>query len=290
MDFVLFILAIVLAVGLVVVLSFRKKANPALKSNLKWVAVGISAATALCFILSVTTIVAPRTIGVVVEFGKPVKTLSNGLHWKSPWSNVEKLDGAVQNDVYNAEKGNPIGVRLKNNSQAYADASIQWQLKAEDAMEIFLDYRTFENIQENLVDRNFRAALNSVMADYDPLNFVDPASGGEDLEAIAGEVLQKMQNLVGNQIEVKAVTIPYIDYSAETQSRIDELQTEIAKTRIAEQKKATSTAEAEANEILERTLTVDVLTSKCLDIIATSGQSPIGCFPGGGAVPITQVK
>lgn len=238
--------------------------------------------------ISSTTIVPPRTVGVTVAFGKPTQVLGNGLHVKAPWASVEKLDGAVQNDVYN--NGEAVDVRLGNNSKATADASIQWQLSTKDTMDVFLDYRTFDNIKDNLVDRNFRASMNEVMAEYNPLESIEATQGGADLEELSHKVLEKMKAKVDGQINVKSVTIPIINFDDSTQKRIDELQQETARTRIAEQKKDTSKAESEANKILEKSLNEETLISKCLDIVAKSGQSPIGCFPGnGGTVPIKNV-
>lgn len=238
--------------------------------------------------MSSLTIVPPRTVGVTVAFGKPVNVIGNGIHFKAPWASVEKLDGAVQNDVYSG--ANAVDVRLGNNSKATADASIQWQLDTDKTMSVFLDYRTFENIQQNLVDRNFRAAMNEVMADYNPLDSIEAAQGGSDLGGLSSKVLEKMQERVGEQINVKSVTIPIINFDESTQKRIDELQQETARTRIAEQKKETSKAESDANKILEKSLNEETLISKCLDIVAKNGQSPIGCFPGnGGTVPIKNV-
>lgn len=251
------------------------------------IAISLIVGVALLAVSSLT-IVAPRTVGVTVAFGKPVNVLSNGIHFKAPWASVEKLDGAVQNDVYSG--AGSVDVRLGNNSKATADASIQWQLDTDKTMAVFLDYRTFENIQQNLVDRNFRAAMNEVMADYNPLDSIEAAQGGSDLGGLSTKVLEKMQDRVGDQINVKSVTIPIINFDKSTQSRIDELQQETARTRIAEQKKETSKAESDANKILEKSLNDRTLTSKCLDIVAKSGQSPIGCFPGnGGTVPVKNV-
>ena len=230
-------------------------------------------------------IVQPRTVGVVVAFGKPVDVIDHGFHVKAPWEKVEKLDGAVQNDIYSGETAIPV--RLGNNGKATVDASIQWQLKTDEAMEVFLDYRTFDGIRSNLVDRNFKAALNEVMATYDPLNYADEAEGGKDLAGLSQAVQEEMQARVGNQVEIRSVTLPLVNFDEATQARVNELQAESAKTRVAEQKKQTSTAEAEANKILEQSVTDETLTSKCLDIVRETKQSPIGCFPTAGAQPVT---
>ncbi|KSU65398.1 SPFH domain-containing protein [Arthrobacter sp. NIO-1057] len=281
------IFALVIAIiGLVVAF-----AGKAMKKEEKYrggtIASGIGVFVVALVVVAVmsTTIVQPRTVGVKVALGKPTSVVSNGFHLKWPWEKVEKLDGSVQNDVYSADSAIPV--RLGNNGRANVDASIQWQLKTDDAMDVFLDYRTFEGIQSNLVDRNFRATLNEVMATYDPLAYTEPSSGGQDLEGLAKSVQEKMQSKVKTQIEIRSVTLPIINFDEPTQNRINELQAEAAKTRVAEQRKQTSTAEAEANKILEQSLTSETLTSKCLDIVAESNQSPIGCFPNSGVQPIT---
>lgn len=241
--------------------------------------------TAVILILNIITIIPARTVGVKVAFGKPTGSLSNGFHWKAPWEEVHKLDGSVQNDVYQGQD-HDIDVRLGNNSKATADASIQWRLKTDDATGLYLNYRTFDNIRTNLVDRNFRASLNEVMATYNPLDAAKTAQGGADLNGLAKAVEKKMKERVGDQIEIRSVTIPLINFDQSTQDRINELQSEIARTRIAEQKKSTNKAEAEANKVLEQSVTDQTLTSKCLDIVSKSGQSPLGCFPGTSALPV----
>ncbi|KQB83237.1 SPFH domain-containing protein [Corynebacterium oculi] len=242
----------------------------------------IVAAAVVILVLSSVTVVQPRTVGIKTAFGKPTGSLGNGLHIKAPWESVTKLDGAKQNDIYRDGGENTLGsieVRLGNDAKATVDASLQWQLKVDRAEELFMDYRTFEGIQSNLVDRNFRAALNEVMSGYDPLSQESIDADKDTLAVLSQQTLEKMRTKVSGQIEVHSVTIPIINFDEATQARIDELQSEIARTRIAEQKKATNEAEARANQALEGSLTPEVLTSKCLDIVADNGQSPLGCFP-----------
>lgn len=279
---------LLITVGVLVVSRLAPKENGYGDPVRKWWTLGAAGGLIVTLIAAALfsfVIVQPRTVGVVVAFGKPVETVGHGFHVKAPWEKVEKLDGAVQNDIYSGETAIPA--RLGNNGKATVDASIQWQLKTDDAMSVFLDYRTFEGIQSNLVDRNFKAAVNEVMAEYDPLNAAEPAEGGQDLSALALAVQEKMQEKVGTQIEIRSVTLPIINFDEATQARINELQSETAKTRVAEQKKQTSNAEAEANALLEESITPETLTSKCLDIVAESGQSPIGCFPAAGTQPVT---
>lgn len=271
---------IVIAVLIVLIAAILRgmSKNDDAKKVMNFITGGAAILAVLMTVAFSTTIVQARDVGVNVAFGKPVQVYDNGLHFKAPWSSVEILDGAVQNDIYSSDSA--VRVRLGNNSIATADTSIQWRLKTDDAMNIYKDYRNFDNIRSNLVDRNFKAALNEVMADYNPLDPEEMAKGGADLTSIAAEVQAKMEEKIGAQIEVRAVNITLINFDEATQTRIDELQSEIARTRIAEQKKETSTAEAESNEILQESVSEEVLVSKCLDIIEESGKDPIGCWPG----------
>lgn len=253
---------------------------------------GVSLAVALVILaVASTTIVPARTVGVGVAFGKTTGAYGNGLHLKAPWVSVHKFDGSVQNDVYNGDS--QITVRLGNSSTAKADVSIQWRLKTDNAEQLYMDYKTFDSIQSNLVDRNLRASMNEVMAKYNPLSSVedaDNASGAGDLNSLSTQVRESLERKVGADIEVKSVTIPIINFDESTQTRIDELQAEIARTRVAEQRQDTAEAERRANEILDRSVSDNVLTSKCLDIVERSGQSPLGCFPGASGQPIIGAK
>lgn len=240
-------------------------------------------------VFSVVTSVPARSVGVATAFGKPVATYDNGLHLKAPWWKVHDMDGTIQNDVYNGD--NQVDVRLANNAKAKVDASVQWRLKTDGAMEAFLNYKDadIEKIQANTIDRNLKSAVNEVMASYDPLNASNPATGNEDLGEYQKKILAKLQDKADGQVEVISVTIPNINFDDATQQRIDQYQAEVAKTRNAEQAKKTAQQEADANRILDDSITDETNTSKCLDIVKDSGQSPLGCFPGSGAQPVKNV-
>lgn len=248
------------------------------------IALTAGAIAVLMLAFTTTVIVPARTVGVAVAFGKPVSVLENGFHLKAPWTKVEKFDLAIQNSTYNGD--NSIEARLANSAKARVDASIQWQLKPNGMMETFMDYREMDAIRAQLVDRNFRAALNEVMANHDPLaNLNEDGEPSANLAALAADVKEIMEETLSEQIEVRSVTIPIINYDEATQGRIDQLQTEMANTRIAQQQKRTNTEISEGNKILEGSLTNQILTDKCIDAVEKSGASPLGCFPGAAAVP-----
>jgi regulator of protease activity HflC (stomatin/prohibitin superfamily) len=280
--------AIVLLVITVAALLARTWAkNPSGRTRNLRIAVIAGGLALLAIILGSTTVVSPRNVGVVTTFGRPSGTLSNGLHLKAPWQSVTEMNGTIQIDNHTGESATTV--RVGNNSTAYVDNSVRWRIQPAAADELFLDYRDFDNVRDNLVTRELRAALNEVFADFDPLN--PENSDGASVQALGDEVAVKLRDKVGNQIEIINVIVPLVNYDQATQDRINALNVEKANTRIAEQRAKTAEAEAKANEILSKSVSNDpnVLVSKCLDAVRESGLSPLGCWPGSPAVPTVPV-
>ena len=277
-----------LIVTVVTVLGTLGAKNPAAKTRSLRIAVVAGVITLFVLILGSTTIVSARNIGVVTTFGRPGGTLSNGLHWKAPWQSVTEMNGTIQIDNHTGE--NATTVRLGNNSTAFVDNSVRWRIQPAAADELFLDYRDFENVRDNLVTRELRAALNEVFADFDPL--APENVEGANVQALGDEVAQKLRAKVGGQIEILNVIVPLVNYDDATQERINALNVEKANTRIAEQRAKTAEAEARANEILAASVSNDpnVLVSKCLDAAREAGISPLGCWPNTTAVPTVPAR
>ncbi|WNG86780.1 SPFH domain-containing protein [Mycobacterium sp. ITM-2016-00317] len=252
------------------------------------IAAGAAALTVLVLILGSTTMVSTRNIGVVTTLGRPSGTLSNGLHLKAPWESVTEMDGAIQIDNHTGEYATMV--RLGNNSTAYVDNSVRWRIRAAAADELFLDYRDFDNVRENLVTRELRAALNEVFADFDPL--APENVEGTDVQALGDHVADNLRAKVGDQVDIINVIIPLVSYDEATQGRINALNAERANTRVAEQRAKTAEAEARANEILAGSVSdsPNVLVSKCLDAAREASLSPLGCWPNTSVVPTVPAR
>ena len=217
-----------LIVTVVSVLGTLGAKNPAAKTRSLRIAVVAGVITLFVLILGSTTIVSARHIGVVTTFGRPGGTLSNGLHWKAPWQSVTEMNGTIQIDNHTGE--NATTVRLGNNSTAFVDNSVRWRIQPAAADELFLDYRDFENVRDNLVTRELRAALNEVFADFDPL--APENVEGANVQALGDEVAQKLRAKVGGQIEILNVIVPLVNYDDATQERINALNVEIGRAHV----------------------------------------------------------
>lgn len=244
----------------------------------------------ILFVLTTFVVVSTRNVGIVTTFGRPVGTLSNGLHFTWPWQSVTEMDGSIQIDQHRDEDsgdghGSALQVRLGNSSTAYADTSVRWEIKLDSADDLFLQYKTFDNVRTNLVTRNLQVALNEVFASYDPL--APQNLDVSPLPALAAQATKILQDKVGSQITVLEVQVPTIKYDQGTEDRINQLNQQRAQTSIAKEAQKTAEEQAKANAAISASLNNDpnVLVSKCLDIVKEKGGSVFGCWPGSSVIP-----
>lgn len=288
-QIVLFVICLIIAgVAGIFWLVNRTSAN----SRTKAATVGALAAALLFFLWGCFTIVGTRQIAIVTTFGRPNGvSLNNGFHAKWPWQMTHQMDGAVQIDKYVkvGSHDERIMVRLGNQSTALADVSIRWQLKQHAAPELFQQYKTFDNVRVNLIERNLSVALNEVFAAFNPL---DPQNlDVSPLPSLAKRAADIMRQDVGGQVDIFDVNVPTIQYDQGTEDKINQLNQQRAQTSIAVEAQRTAEAQAKANEILSRSISNDpnVVVQNCITAAINKGISPLGCWPGSSALPTIPV-
>ncbi|WP_074347493.1 SPFH domain-containing protein, partial [Mycobacteroides abscessus] len=197
-------------------------------------------------------------------------------HLKAPWTEVTEMDGAVQIDQHTGD--HRIKVRLGNSSTADADVSVRWQIKPDATPDLFVQYKTFDNVRSNLVTRNLQVALNEVFASFDPL--APQNLDRSPLPELSEKAKVILAAKVGDQVEILDVAVPTIDYDDGTEQKINQLNQERAATAVAEQAKKTAVEQAKANGELAGSVSHDpnVLVSKCLDIAREKGLALL-CWP-----------
>lgn len=300
MGMVLFILAcltgLVAVVGIVGIVASSTTDGRFAAAASAVVAAGL---TAILLVLACMTVVQAKNVGVVTSFGKPVDTLEPGLSWKKPWEKVTELDGTWQTDEYNGD--DCIYVRIGDGSRSCVTITNRWRIVTEQADTIYGDFRSddpTESLRDNVVSTQLKAAVQEVLADYNPVASLRQVSGSEtqdvdfapDYDAIGRGVVESMDRRLGSSplIELQAITVSYVSLADSTQQKIDAFIAEVAQTRIASQQVETNRKIAEANRVLSESVSNDpnVLVSKCLDIVS-KGRAPAGfqCWPGtGGSV------
>ena len=96
-------------------------------------------------------------------------------------------------------------------TSAFVESNLNWRIKEDAAGKMFQDYRTFDNIRQNLVDKQLQVALTKEFATFNP----QQQTQGADLPGIAGMVKHDLQNAVGTEIEILLdVRIPGIFYDS----------------------------------------------------------------------------
>lgn len=276
----------------------------------KWLTIAAAVVAALAVIFLISSMYNPvgtRKEGIELTFGKPHGHLQNGFHLTAPWVKVATMDAAIQTDVYARESnvkqgasasGPCIDVRMAFQQLGCVDISLRWRIQQNSADELYRDYRSFEHVRGSLVTREFRAAVNEAFANYNPLNSVAGVVSSSEKNPTLGQLSQKIAELlrgqIGNRIDVLNVIVVLIHYDGETQKRIDQLQQQVAETRIAEQARITNEKQAAANAALSKSVNTspNVLVAQCMNTLQAmvkNGQTvPAGfsCWPGGSGTAI----
>jgi hypothetical protein len=169
---------------------------------------------------------------------------------------------------------------------------------------MFQDYRTFENIRQNLVDKQLQVALSKHFAVFNPqvtAAVVDPTqpttvpaqNQGADLPGIAAQVKADLQAAVGSEIIVIDVRIPGIFYDDPTQQRIDQFNQKVQETRNAQQDVQTATQNRLASEqrAMQAPPDLRVAIFNCINKMVDNGKDPAGCWGqiGSGGNPLIQI-
>jgi regulator of protease activity HflC (stomatin/prohibitin superfamily) len=230
------------------------------------------------------TIIPTRTVGVEVSFGKPIGAIPNGWHWVAPWASVEKFDASVQTLNLTTSKddaGDPVTVRLGNQTTAQVDVSVQWNIRPDgDVVDLYKQYKSFDNVEHNLVMRQLQHALNNAFSAYDPLRAINGGTDApsQNIDDLAAKAKSDLQAAVGSGIQIGTLTIPIIHYDPDTENRLRAYQQALADTRIAEQRRKTAEQTKAANDVLAGSAASSnpgVQYQNCLDLIrdlAAKGQ------------------
>ncbi len=252
-------------------------------------------------LVSSVAVVSTKNVGVLTTFGKPDGYLQNGFHLKAPWQSVTELNDAIQTDTYATDAngteqqgaaGTCVNVRIARQATACVNVSIRWQIRPSGVDYLFRNFQGNTAIQDNLVLRDLQTAMNQSFETYDPLGIdANGMSTNKSLSRISADVQRTLTAQIGQWINVEAVNVPILNFPSSVQDKINQLQSQITATRVAQQGIYTAQAQAKGNEVLAASVSHDpnVLTDKCLNILKEAvekGQAlPAGfsCFPGGGA-------
>lgn len=214
------------------------------------------------------TIVNSGEIGLKVRFGKITNTpISEGINWKIP--GIEKIV-KVNVKVRKYENETALSTSSKD-LQIINNIIINVNYQIDNTKAVSLYKNVGNNYEDVVITPAIQESVKSIISQYTAEELVTKRS--EIANAITDNLNQKL-NSYG--INILSTAIKNFDFSAEYNAAIEKkavaeqnvltAQQELEKTKIdAEAKKVKAQGDADANIVLEKTLTKDVLLQQFIE-------------------------
>lgn len=252
------------------------------------------ALAAVVFGLNFFVSVPANTVGIVAAFGKPVGTVSSGLHFLAPWDSVdqfstrvqitERLQAAGQGD----ETGNDcVEVNLNGGASACADMTIRYVINPGDAVALWQQYGDFDTVRNSLLRSATNNAAKLVYGKFKPQD----AISGAALPQITTDMTSELKNQLANSgLTLIAVAPGQLHLSDSVQNQINEILNAQTNATVAQQNLAVSQAQAQANQALTNSLSPQILAEDCFKAAEQIKPTVFNCdFSGSGSTGTTPV-
>lgn len=209
-----------------------------------------------------------------------------GMKTKAPWKVALVYDVRNQQVIFASstqeqdgkQNGPQITVQDKEGVTANIDITVRYSVKPDAVTDIYKRYGSQENFVAKFIENDIRAAVRTVPTGYNTLELLNNRAKAEiDIT----KYLEERWDAHG--VKVESVSLQEIRYSDEVKARFDaaqsarieveKAQAELQATEVsAQQKVVQAEAEAEANDILTKSLTAEVLSQRYLDTLQQVGK------------------
>lgn len=245
---------------------------------------GLSAVVSQCFYAQDA-----GDVKVLRDFGGNIAGSSSetGFHLKAPWQDVITYD--IRNNVISfvadgeesfdggSANGPQVTINDAGGASANIDIQVNYSLNPDNAIQIYQDYGTQENFVRSIAAVDMRAIPREVAGQFDTITIL--TNRGELTQAIQDRLTEKWAEY---GLNVEQVSIQEVRYSEDIVNKYAEAQqAEIAKqTALNEQERIKvesdtkiiqANADAEANRILNESLSDDVLQQKYIEALKEIG-------------------
>lgn len=226
--------------------------------------------------------------------------LTPGMGNKAPWVSTENFNIRNQEAIHSNNAGDrangpQITTQDKNGVTADYDVAVRYSIKPDLVTDIYTEYRTQEEFEARLIDQDIRAVVRTV-----PNNFttIEALTKRGDIEK---QIFESLSARWENQgVQVESVALQEIRYPGEVQQRFQDAQNasteqerakiELETTKItAEKRVVEANAEAEANRVLNESLTPEILQQRQLDTMTKLGEKGNVFVVPNGSSPLIQV-
>ena len=259
----------------------------------------------IALIASVLGCVYAQDIGevkVIRNMGGAIEGTSTeaGFHFKAPWqdtvtydirNNVLSFMGDSEADQFKggSANGSAVTINDKSGTTATIDIQVNYSLDPQTAEELYANYGTQENFVKSVCAVDIRSIPREVSGQFDTISIL--TARGDFTSAVQDALTEKWKDygLIVEQVSIQNVVNPdsmkdkYSEAAAAEIAKQTSLnEQEIAKVD-ADTKIIQANAEKEANDVLNSSLTNEVLTSKYIEalnnaeqlIVVPDGSSPI---------------
>lgn len=242
MKFLISIILVLLAIGMVIALGIIEKENGinTFKLNKRQLLAIIPLLVALG--MNCITFVSANTVGVKYSAfnGTSKETLNEGLHFKTPFDKIYEIDTTVQ-------ERSVKNVMVQTNDAQFLtmNINVKYQVTTKDAFKVYKGYKTLDILNKNIIPNYAQQALSEVCTQY---NIIDILGDKRN------EVIQKSSELLKEKyanegVTFKSLTVKDMDAGNEIEKAIKDEAVAKKEVETAEQKKQKAQKEAETKLI-----------------------------------------
>jgi regulator of protease activity HflC (stomatin/prohibitin superfamily) len=243
---------------------------------------GLIAGTSSCLY-----VMSAYEVGVPVTFGKVGGPMVSGMHLRSPFTTVTSF--STRPVDLNLSDKDVVEVRSSQGGVMEVEVTVKWAVTPGKVVELYRLAGSEDSVQQRLVQPDSREIIRNVFARH--TSEQGYSSAREKINAEIGDLIK--ERLAPRGIAVTAVNLRNVKPSAQLQGQIDRKIQQQQSTERAEEATKTATAEAkrrkieaegiaQANRILNNSLTDKVLTNQCIDAYREAAQKhPVYAVPCG---------
>jgi len=251
---------------------------------------GVAVLGAVSLIWSITS-VDSRSVGIQTSFNRYQGTLHSGFQLTAPWTEHEDFTTRIQYLDLDGEKwSDGAPVTFKGGGRGVVFATPRWKIDEDSAGKLWNKYKTFDNVQEQLVRSSVKDSFRAVLTGY------TPNEARENVREITREVEADLAaTLTDDGIKIDSISIKDIKLDDRTQSSLDKIvqaNNDIERAK-AEQERAKIDAETLKIKQKAGNLSEGGLADKCLTVmdkwdVKKNGPAPAAGFGCGNlGVPFT---
>lgn len=265
-------------------------------------AAGVLAAITLIFASSYTQGVGEAKVlkswsGEVVG-----QDLEPGFSWKSPLTTAENFNIRNQSAAYMGDgsadnvRGPQITVTDKDNVRSDVDVTVLYSIKPDAVSSIYLEHRNQETFEQRVVEQDVRSVVRSIPGKFSTGTLLNDRNGVEAAIVEALESRWADKGVILESVALQEVRPPgdVLQRFADAQAASSEVAKQESLLKAAEvsakQKVVQANAEAEANRIINASLTDNVLKLRQQDTLRAIGEKGNLVVVPEGSTPMVQAQ